>query len=246
MRGRVALLLVALVLAPGCFVREPPDEASAAWRPAADDVATARVAEPTPDASPAPPAGPGNASVPARDDASPAAPTPAAEPDPAASNASAAPGDAPQAAPAPPPGTPANRTDAAANATTQGNATHGNHTSANGTRNASGVVLRETRYDFSGAGAFLPRAASESFDVPEGYARLVVNLTFVRKGSSGLVDRDASVGLLPPGGLAPAGTAEARPGTTAKLEADAEPGEWTLQFDGMAPVEARIVVTAFT
>lgn len=235
MRAPLAPVLVVLLLV-GCVSREdPPSEP--AWRAAEGDapVSAARVVTAQPAANATTEE---NASVSTNaTSAPPAAPPPAANetettPPPAASNDTAADAPATHQTTTPPP-TNATTTNSTANATR--NAT---------TANASKVLFNGT-HDFAGVGLPFGETDEDTFTVPAGYARLVVNVTFTRSGEAGLLDREGSIGVYAPGAATPAGTLRARAGTSGNVTATATAGEWTLRYDGQSPVEATIVVTAY-
>lgn len=110
-----------------------------------------------------------------------------------------------------------------------------------------GRVVFNGSYDFSGGGALLPLQATDTFEVPDGYERLVVNVTFVATAASGPADTERRVGLAAPGEpLAVVDVGNDGGNSTGSITRDdVTPGTWTLHYRGKGPTVANIVVRLF-
>lgn len=137
--------------------------------------------------------------------------------------------------PTPRPATPTNASAPPQNATAPA-------PEANVTVEPEGVEVLNTTFDFSTGEALVPLQASDTFEVPAGYGRVVVNVTFADKGVAQPTDRDCTVGLVPPGMVVPIATVGGVGGTSGGMSSTATAGTWTLRYDGQGPVEARILV----
>lgn len=109
-----------------------------------------------------------------------------------------------------------------------------------------GTVVFQGGFDFSDGSALLPLQQSDTFEVPAGYAKLVVNVTFAESGPAEPTDRERTVGLVPPGQVV--ALLEVRHGggtTSGSMGTAATDGTWTLRYEGSGRVVATVVARIY-